>query len=195
MSEHTPASRLRASDRDRERVMAVLRAAVTDGRLSLPEFEERTERVQRARVLGELPAVTADLVAPHDQPIHLSERPVAALLRDDARAGRWVVRTGQLVVALLGTADVDMRDALFAEGHVRMSVATLLGRVRVRVPEGVDVRVRGWSFLGRRSTSTRPVRSGAAPTLEIGGFSLLGSLRVIGPGQGRRRQPLRRSRP
>jgi hypothetical protein len=55
---------IRASDNDRERVVAALREAFTEGRLTLDEFEERTSVAYAARTWGELRALTDDLPAP-----------------------------------------------------------------------------------------------------------------------------------
>lgn len=53
---------LRASDRDRDVVLHVLGEAYAAGRLDRAELDERTDSVQQARTLGELPALVADLV-------------------------------------------------------------------------------------------------------------------------------------
>jgi len=56
---------IRASDNDREMVVAVLREAYTEGRLTLDEFEERTAAAYAARTWGQLRELTSDLpVAP-----------------------------------------------------------------------------------------------------------------------------------
>ncbi|TDQ54808.1 DUF1707 SHOCT-like domain-containing protein [Actinorugispora endophytica] len=191
MNERVPPARLRASDADRERVLRALREAAEDGRLDLEEFSERSDRVHEARTLGELPEVTRDLLPPERQPLRLDTAPVSALFRNDGRAGRWVVHGDQVVYALFGSAEVDLCDALLTRNTVRMTASALFGRIEIRVPEGMEVRVRGWSFLGLRTTSTRPSPVPDAPVLEIEGFSLFGSLRVSAPR--RRRRWLRRS--
>lgn len=53
---------LRASDRDRDVVNDVLGDALADGRLTMAELDERTDRVAQAKTLGELPGLIADLV-------------------------------------------------------------------------------------------------------------------------------------
>lgn len=53
---------LRASDQDREVVRGLLATAYADGRLDREEFDERSERVAGARLLGDLPAIVDDLV-------------------------------------------------------------------------------------------------------------------------------------
>ena len=56
-------SGLRASDRDRDVVLRVLGEAFADGRLDRTEYDERADAVARAKTMGELPPVMADLVA------------------------------------------------------------------------------------------------------------------------------------
>jgi len=58
------AASLRASDRDRDIVLAVLADSYADGRLNRQEYDERVDAVSKARTLGELPPVLADLVPP-----------------------------------------------------------------------------------------------------------------------------------
>ena len=65
--EHDPRSadnaHLRASDRDRDVVHALLGTAYSDGRLDRDEFDDRAARVTAARTLAELPPIVADLVS------------------------------------------------------------------------------------------------------------------------------------
>src|SRR6476619_1363892 len=52
---------MRASDRDRERAVALLRARCVEGYLSVDTFEYRLGRVLGARSLAELRALVADV--------------------------------------------------------------------------------------------------------------------------------------
>ncbi len=52
---------MRASDRDRERAVALLRARCLEGYLSVDTFEHRLERALRARSAAELRALVADV--------------------------------------------------------------------------------------------------------------------------------------
>jgi len=54
---------IRASDEDRQRVVAALERHTGAGRLTLAEFEARVEVACGARTLDELAAVTSDLPA------------------------------------------------------------------------------------------------------------------------------------
>jgi Domain of unknown function (DUF1707) len=53
--------RVRASDAEREEVATILRAAVTEGRLTLEEGDERLARVYAAKFRDDLRPLTADL--------------------------------------------------------------------------------------------------------------------------------------
>jgi Domain of unknown function (DUF1707) len=52
---------VRASDADRERVIAELQRHAAAGRLSMDEFSERAAAVYRSRTVGELRGLTDDL--------------------------------------------------------------------------------------------------------------------------------------
>ena len=54
---------LRASDADRERFVEMLRRHHVDGRLTVDELAERTERAYAARTFGDLDALATDLPA------------------------------------------------------------------------------------------------------------------------------------
>jgi hypothetical protein len=57
-------TQMRASDQDREQVVARLNEAVGLGLLTLPEAEERIATAYAARYLDDLPPLTADLPDP-----------------------------------------------------------------------------------------------------------------------------------
>ena len=58
---HSGPHRLRASDAEREQTATILRAAMTEGRLSLQEGEERLAAAYAATYRDELGPLTADL--------------------------------------------------------------------------------------------------------------------------------------
>jgi len=72
---------VRASDADRERVVARLTAAVGDGTLTLVEVEERQTAAYAARFRHELTPLTADLPTPASAlPIARRRPPVRAFV-------------------------------------------------------------------------------------------------------------------
>jgi hypothetical protein len=56
-----PDPHLRAADTDREAVAAVLGRALSDGRLTVDEYEERLAKAYTARTYGDLDPLTSDL--------------------------------------------------------------------------------------------------------------------------------------
>ncbi|MFJ8077239.1 DUF1707 domain-containing protein [Streptomyces sp. NPDC096176] len=60
----TVAPAVRVSDHDRDDVLAVLAAALAEGRIDRHEHETRSQRALRARTTDELAVLTADLPAP-----------------------------------------------------------------------------------------------------------------------------------
>jgi hypothetical protein len=94
-------TRLRTSDKEREQVAEVLRAAMTEGRLTLEEGEERLAAVYAAKYRDELGPLTADL--PGNGRPALAETPEArAATRRAVR--RHVGGVAVVVAALIGLA-------------------------------------------------------------------------------------------
>jgi Domain of unknown function (DUF1707)/Cell wall-active antibiotics response 4TMS YvqF len=168
-----PAPRdLRASDSDRERVVAMLGEALADGRLSHEEYSERMPLALSARTLGELAGLTRDLAAPEHQPVQLDgDRPVAALFTTADRRGRWVVPAAVTCVAAFGEVVLDFSEAILQDRHVVVTVYALFGRVRLIVPSGVEVVMSGNNILGRQrgGTTRRVPTSSEVPVIEIRG--------------------------
>ena len=170
---------LRASDADRERVVAVLGEALADGRLTMEEHSERTSRAYAARTLGELTGLTGDLSPEEAQPILVDDRPVSVFFGRARREGRWVVPVKLPVVALFGTVELDLREAVLQRRHIVVDSLILGGRVRLLVPEGVRVDVTGRTILTTRDVRARPADEG--PTIEVGGTMIFGSVRARAP--------------
>ncbi|WP_030165242.1 DUF1707 SHOCT-like domain-containing protein [Spirillospora albida] len=179
MSRPEPVTRvrdLRASDADRERVAAVLGDALADGRITMDEHAARTSRVYEARTLGDLVGVTGDL---GPDPILVDDRPVSVFFGRAHREGRWVVPVRLPLLALFGTVELDLREAVLQRRHVVVDSTLLAGRIRLLVPEGVRVDVTGRTFLTPRDVRTRPTTEG--PTVEITGTMVLGSIKARSP--------------
>src|SRR5690606_12383919 len=170
---------LRASDADRERVVAVLGEALADGRLTMEEHSERTSRAYAARTLGELTGLTGDLIPEEAQPILEDDRPVSVFFGRTRRDGRWVVPVKLPLVALFGTVVLDLREAVLQRRHIVLDSLILGGRVHLLVPEGVRVDVTGRTVLTTRDVRARPADEG--PTIEIGGTMIFGSVRARAP--------------
>jgi Domain of unknown function (DUF1707)/Cell wall-active antibiotics response 4TMS YvqF len=191
---------LRASDADRERVIALLNEAAGDGRLTLGEHSERVEHAYTARTLGELAPLTADLALPSAQPIRLdSRRPVAGIFGRERRDGRWVVPERLMVTAVLGEVVLDLRQALL-QSHRTTIVATLFGgTVQLIVPDGITVEVTGTAVLSRQSAEPGLRQANLPgqpemPVIEVRAMSVGGRVKIVRPRRSRWRDALNRRR-
>jgi hypothetical protein len=191
---------LRASDADRERVIALLNEAAGDGRLTLGEHSERVEHAYAARTLGELAPLTADLALPSAQPIRLdSRRPVAGIFSRERRDGRWVVPERLMVTAVLGEVVLDLRQALLQSQRTTI-VATLFGgTVQLIVPDGITVEMTGTAVLSRQSGEPGLRQANLPgqpemPVIEVRAMSVGGRVKIVRPRRSRWRDALNRRR-
>jgi hypothetical protein len=178
---------LRASDADRDRVLALLAEATSDGRLTPDEHAERVQRACSARTLGELADLTADLVAASAQPVRLDDvRMITGVFGPARRDGRWVVPENLTVTAMFGEVEVDVTEAILQARHVRLHANVIGGRLRLVVPDGVSVVVTAPMVLGRRRGAT-PLPAGSdTPVIEVKGLVLGGEIIVRTPPRPRR---------
>jgi len=205
---HRPAPRdLRASDFERDRVVALLGEAAADGRLTPDEHSDRVERAYQARTLGELAVLTTDLVGPTAQPIRLDgRRAVAGMFGRDSRDGCWVVPESLPVIAIFGEVELDFREALLQSGRIIIYATIILGTIHLIVPDGVVVETTGNTLLTRRVTRTvrlpgqrapAPGRAGQGeaagqPVIELRTAGFGGTIKVTSPKRPRRLGGLRR---
>ena len=130
---------LRASDADRDRVVAVIRAAVGDGRLALAEFDQRIDAALTAQTLGDLAALIADLEPGPAHPARIVPE-VSEVIRikqhggSIIRSGRWTLprrmelRTKWCDVTLDCTTAINPHGTLHLELKMRGGTLLLLGR-------------------------------------------------------------------
>jgi hypothetical protein len=182
---------LRASDADRDRVLAVLGDALSDGRINQEEFTERTSVACSAKTLGELAGLTADLSS---APLVQLDggRAIAGIFGPARRAGRWVVPPVVTVTAVRGTVEVDFREAILQTARVRVNVTTVVGSVYLHVPDGIRVEVSGHALFGRRALGHNSGPAAAlhpspdTPVIDVRALVLGGKLVVRTPPKPRR---------
>ena len=183
---HAPRD-LRASDADRDRVLALLAEAMSDGRLTPDEHAERVQRACTARTLGELADLTTDLVVASAQPVRLDGgRVISGIFGPAKRDGRWVVPEVLTVNAMFGEVEVDVTQAILQARHVQLHATVIGARLVLIVPDGVSVVVNTPMVLGRRRGGT-PLPAGAeTPVIEVKGLVLGGEIIVRTPPKPRR---------
>ena len=173
---------IRATDADRERAVTVLRASGANGQLTVDELDERVEAAYSARTRGELERLVGDLGEPRERSAGLPVRPgedgtrwVVSVMGGSDRKGHWRVGRSVTVLNLMGGSNLDLNDAELAADVVEMRVYSLMGGSDIRVPEGLDVEVSEFAFMGGNDISrgnTRPDAGG--PLLRVKMISIMG---------------------
>jgi anti-sigma factor RsiW len=114
---------MRASDRDREQALALLRARCAEGYISVDTFERRVEQTFAARTVGELRGVMADVVGERSRlrralPRLSRVRPFAA----DATAVT-LRAAGPVLVGRSHRCDVVLEDPTVSRRHLELRPA------------------------------------------------------------------------
>lgn len=175
----TPA--LRASDADRERIVALLRDHAAEGRLTLEEFSDRMSAAYLARTNEELEGLTRDLPST-SAPVAARRRPtrfVLSVLGSNEREGRIRVRRRVGCLMAFGNIDLDLRQATL-EGEVITIVALgLVGAIDVYVPEGVEVDLHGIALGGhKRANGNDPPPRPGTPLVRVFALSVFAGIDV-----------------
>ena len=183
MTEATP--QVRVGDAERRVVNERLMAAVSDGVLTLGEYDERAALLWQCRTREELDLLVADLPSGAEvvRPAPAGTRPrtarTVAVMSEDRFSG--AVAPGQDVQgwALMGKAVVDLRRADLPDGvHVR--VRAVMGEVEVQVPPGSRVELTGMALMGDRKVRVAP---GDGPVVHVDAYAVMGAVSVtVGDG-------------
>jgi class 3 adenylate cyclase len=176
---------LRVADSDRDRTVALLREHVVAGRLTLDEFSDRAGRALGATTRGELEAVMADLPEASEPSSTGTVTPRArrrwhiAVMSGHDTKGRWRIGDKTNAVAIMGGCDMDLRSAEIEGPEVVITAFAFWGGINVIVPEGFDVELVGFSFMGGRSLKLRdaPIIPGS-PRIVVRGFAVMGGIDV-----------------
>lgn len=124
---------------------------------------------------------------------------VVAFLSGQKRDGPWLLSPATRLVAVLGSVELDLREAQFADGETVIEVFCLLGGVEIIVPPGVRVLNEGDSFAGNFELQAGDwTTDRSAPLVRLRGSCYLGGVEVRqqafgeSPRQARKRRKLAR---
>jgi hypothetical protein len=172
---------IRASDSERDAVVARLNDAVGEGRLTLQEFSGRLDRAYAASTRGDLAGLTADLpgMDPGRGPGR-HRRVMLGILFDSRRAGPRPLDDEITAIAFLGDVIIDLRDAKVTSNEITIRAYALLNDIDVIVPEGVAVELSGVAIVGDNRNMAGPVTAGTSRfVVKIHGHAMLGDVQVL----------------
>ncbi|HET6501809.1 MAG TPA: DUF1707 domain-containing protein [Amycolatopsis sp.] len=189
---------MRASNADRERVAQILHNALSEGRITVTELEERLSTVYAAKTLAELEPPVADLpgvsagtvqpVLPHaltpDNRIGgmPGSATSVAIMSGASRKGAWVLPARHTSFAFWGGVEIDLRSARFAERESSITAVAIMGGIDIVVPDDIVVEVGGFGLMGAFETEDRE-GAGApppgSPVVRVNGLAFWGAVTVI----------------
>ena len=186
-------SRLRASDADRDTAAAVVNNALAEGRLTPEEHSERLDAIFGAKTHAELVPLLDDLPAPRGVRHEIASprsadadlmprrrRHLVAILSGFSRKGAWHPDPVMSIVAVLGGAELDFRDAVLPSKEIVLRITAVLGGLGIIVPPEMLVVDNTTAILGG-SDVTGDVADPSdpdAPVLRIEGICILGGMGV-----------------
>ena len=182
---HERRPQVRVSDEDRERTVAALRDGAAEGRLTFDELAQRVElaytalaRAELERLVADLPAAAPVRTSP-DRPERKRRRWNIAVMGASQRRGRWRPAPDLVAIALMGGVELDLRDALIEDEDIVITAVALMGGIEIIVPEGIEVDVGGFAFMGGHEyrPGSEPIRPGT-PMVRVRGYALMGGLEV-----------------
>jgi class 3 adenylate cyclase len=173
----------RVSDAERDHTVTMLREHVVAGRLTLDEFSERVGLALAARTRGDLGTAMTNLPAlgvPLEEPSRRRARRRFVAVMSGARAkGRWRISGRTTAIAVMGGCDLDLRHAEIDGPEVVITAIAFWGGIQIIVPEGFDVELEGFSFMGGRDLKLRNVpRVPGSPRIRVRGFAIMGGIDV-----------------
>jgi hypothetical protein len=177
----------------RDRVIAVLSDAFAHDALDVDEFERRVTVAHTSESPAEIQALIADLPGPTEAIAPLSAlspgtetlatqatQTVYAILGGIDRRGAWNVPRRMRVVAMMGGASLDLREARFPAGVIDVDVKALWGGVQIIVPPGLAVEVHGTAIMGgfQNVNHAPPHPDPDASLLRVHGIVVMGGVDI-----------------
>jgi uncharacterized membrane protein len=203
--------RLRIGDDERHQVAEILRHAAGEGRIDFEELDERLEATYAAKTYADLVPITIDLPstpvpltktptparATGASPVvagHESERALA-IMGGIERRGDWIVPAHFTVLAVMGGAELDLREARFSAKEVVLTINAVMGGAEVVVNAHTRVVMEGTGIMGGYSGPSGRVSAELddnSVTVRVRGVAICGGVSVIRkPPRGESRKQLR----
>jgi hypothetical protein len=176
---------VRASDADREALVARLQVALGEGRLDLDEFGQRAGAAYAAVTTAELAELVADLPTGRAPEIVGTRAPEVqtSVFGDIRLAGPSVPLR---VSTVFGDVRMDLRGLRTDADRLDLQLGTVFGDVDVIVAEGVDAQIHGRTVFGDRKVDLAAVpRIAGTPRIVVHARTVFGDLKLrsLAPGE------------
>ena len=153
----------------------MLRDAVDLGAIDLDEYGQRYRGLLEARTRGDIRRVLHDLPdaglfgddgveaasGASAQEVEQGRRWYVAVMGENHAEGRWRPTSETTALAVMGSAKIDLREALRPGDDIAVEAIAVMGDVEVIVLPGTDVQMSGFAIMGDRTLkldeSARPL--------------------------------------
>jgi class 3 adenylate cyclase len=120
-----------------------------------------------------MPATTSESTSRKARRWHI------AVMSGSDTKGRWRISSKTTAVAVMGGCELDLRRAEIESDEIVITAFAFWGGIKILVPEGFDVDLEGFSFMGGRSLRMRDVpRVPGSPRIRIRGFAVMAGIDV-----------------
>lgn len=111
-------------------------------------------------------------------------RGLVSIFSENKKQGRWELPRHMRVLAIFGSAEVDLRDAVIGPGVSVIEALTIFGNIEIIVPPEINVECDGDAFLGeftmrrsKRGPASVPAPLGA-PVVQVIGDAFVATVAV-----------------
>jgi hypothetical protein len=183
----------------RERTIQLLCEHFAQDRLDLADFEARLDIANRAGSVTELDVLLQDLpvarpavtpVQPAAEALARGGRAVRDAVRDSRtllalmggveRRGHWTPARKNIVIAIMGGADLDFREVELPSGETEVFIFCMMGGAEIIVPPGLAVDASGIAIMGGFAHASAPARPDPdTPVLRIHGLCIMGGVDIM----------------
>jgi class 3 adenylate cyclase len=176
---------VRATDAEREAMVARLQTACSEGRLTLDEFSERVSAALEARTTGDLERLTTDLpvvtapAPPVPEPHRRTTSWAIGIMSASDHKGRWHPAPTTNALAFMGACRLDLRQAQLDGPELVINAVAFMGGIDVIVPEGIQVEMTGLAIFGGKDCRVRDVQPvPGSPVVRVRVFAFMGAVTV-----------------
>lgn len=174
----------------RERTIQTLCRHFAEDTLDASELEARLDCAHRAVTLAEIQGLIADLptlatptpAAPNLAPASqvAERRTVIAIMAGARRKGMWTPPRHLHVLAVMGGAELDFREAQFGPGITNVTIFAAMGGVEIIIPPGLRVESDGFALMGGfdHHGGSPTVSDPSAPVLRVSGLAVMGGVEI-----------------
>ncbi len=189
----------------REKTVQLLIDSFASDRLTVEEFEDRLDKAHRAEDMPSLDSLVQDLpavaaaAAPSPPASPASPAPatrstparanpadvrdhqlLVAIMGGVERKGPWTPARKSTVLAMMGGAELDFREAIMPPGVTEIDIFTLMGGVEILVPPGIAVDASGLAIMGGFShgPGRPPGMQPDDPIIRVRGFAMMGGVDI-----------------